>query len=141
MATVRFDGSVRDYSPVAADETNGAGAESGAGGSSPPVADGDEPAGARLLLVASNCPDKETLMRAGQPSVTVVEYDFDEQLDLEKLALASTWLAGDEKFKSVGSVPDSSPHTSSAVSCCLTCRRGAASSCTAPPARCASPGR
>ena len=55
-------------------------------------------------------------MRAGQPSVTVVEYDFDEQLDLEKVALVSTWLAGDEKFKSVGYVPDSSPHTSSAVS-------------------------
>ena len=119
MATVRFDGSVRDYSPVAADETNGAGAESGAGGSTSPVAaaDGDETAGARLLLVASNCPDKETLMRAGQPSVTVVEYDFDEQLDLEKLALASTWLAGDEKFQSVGSaVPDSAAaHARAAV--------------------------
>ena len=47
-------------------------------------------------------PDKATLMRAAQLSVTVVEYDFDEQLDLEKLALASTWLAGEEKFKSVG---------------------------------------
>ena len=112
MATVRFDGSVRDYSPVAADETNGAGAEAGAGGSTSPVAaaDGDETAGARLLLVASNCPDKETLMRAGQPSVTVVEYDFDEQLDLEKLALASTWLTGDKKFKSVGYVPDQPAH-------------------------------
>ena len=85
------DGAV--LNPVAADAV-----ASGAG-------DSEQAAGGarRLLLVASNVPDKATLMRAAQPSVTVVEYDYGEQLDLEKLALASTWpLAGEEKFESVG---------------------------------------
>ena len=84
------DGAVQN--PLAADE-----AASGAG-------DAEHEGGARrLLLVASNVPDKATLMRAAQPSVTVVEYDYGGQLDLEKLALASTWpLAGEEKFRSVG---------------------------------------
>ena len=41
-------------------------------------------------------------MRAAQPSVTVVEYDVDKDLDLEGMAAAATWLKGGEKFKSIG---------------------------------------
>ncbi len=107
-----------EYSPVAAETARG-GAAAGEEGADQQ----HDEEGRRLLLVASNVPDKATLMRAAQPSVTVVEYDFDEQLDLEKLALASTWLTG-----------DSSPARTSCT--CLTCRRGAVWSCTAPPAWC-----
>lgn len=43
----------------------------------------------RLLLCSSDVPDKEKLLDAVRPWVTVVEYNFEEGLDQEKLA----WIA------------------------------------------------
>ena len=69
--------------------------------------------GERLLLCASNVPDKGTLMRATLGSVTCVEYDFDSPIDPEKLVRAATWAgpaaAQPRTFESIGLVVHGGP--------------------------------